>query len=405
MPSGLTLFQIGGMSLPFPRSELHDTYNNQTKGQNTDLYSSMNPLVLDTQYLQKERSLKYKALAFDLRNFNFEWADNYMRQVVGKPIPVIAYILHGIESKRFGCNCMCSIGKDCCGITFVQAIGIIKSVDGLNDRDWAKPRDFGFTLELVTPWRGLDLLKWRYGSGGLNSSVAPISIEEIIVKSTGIRTISKYGYAQESLPPNCSSFFKDCKVCNSSFAPIVFDDECNHLYDIQALKSRIHSGCCENENCCVGKVGNVIEAANRGVAYDVGLDSTYWNAPPLSMYIFRGVAGETISITTRGTDSLLIPITRRTIIDIETTNEILSNKNILVVQETDLVIVGDFQYYNGRELLKNSMIVRDGEVLDVQPIVSYPDYFPAMINPSGDAKVSAIGNFSSYDMAHYFRRW
>lgn len=391
MPSGLHLFQVGGISLPFPKNELTDSYSNQSKGKTTDFYSAMNPLVRDTQFLQKQRKLKYKALAFDLKNYNFEFADNYLRGIVGKPVPVISYVLHGTEAKRFGCSCRCNSGNDCCGLTFLQALAIVTDVDAINTKDWASPRDFGFSIELVSPWRGVDRLKWRYHNSAMNSQV------------TAIKT--NYDYGKETSLPTCAQFFKDCKECNSVFSPIVFDDDCRNIYDLEALSARLQSGCCEDNNCCVGNVGSVFEYATRGVAYNIDIDPNYWNAPPLSIYLLHGVRGGSPIITTRGTDSRLMPIIRRTVVDIPSTNEILAANNLASINESDLIVFGDFSYYNGTNLLNKAMIIRDEVALDVQPIITYPDYFPAMIHPAQDAKVSAMGDFDSFSMGHYYRRF
>lgn len=406
MPSGLVLHQVGGAVLAFPKSELTNSYGNTSRGKNTEFYSTMNPLVRDTQYLQKERKLKYKGFAFDLQNYSFESFDNYIRQIVGKPVPVIAYVLHDNEAKRFGCNCKCSTGKGCCGLTFMQAIAVITDVDNINEKDWASPRDFGFTIELVTAWRGIDRLKWKYGGASLNGTVTPITTTKSLVKAVSTRVTTNYDYAQETALPNCASFFQDCKVCNASFSPVVYDDECRHLWDIEALSWRLQKGCCESNSCCIGNVGFVMEGANRGVAYDLDINPDYWNVPPLSLYIFKGINGESdIKINSKGTDSRLAPISRQTVIDIATTNVLLANNGYSDIDDDDLVVVGDFSYYNGTELLKNSMIVRNGDAIDVQPIVRQPDYFAGMVHPSFDARVSAIGDFDGFDMAHYFRRY
>lgn len=391
MPSGFHLFQVGGISLPFPKNELTNSYSNQSKGKNTDFYAAMNPLVRDTQFLQKERKLKYKGLAFDLKNYNFEWADNYLRGIVGKPVPMIAYIIHGNEAEKYGCSCSCNRGKDCCGLTFIQALGIVTEVDGISEKDWASPREFSFGIELVSPWRGIDRLRWSYHNSGLNSQVTAIEVD--------------YDLAKETRLPSCAEFFKDCKECNSVFSPIVFKDDCKNIYDLEALRARLQLGCCENDNCCVGKVGSIIEYGLRGVSYDVDVEPNYWNAPPLSVYTLHGARGGSPIITTRGTDSRLMPIIRRTVVDIPTTNEILVANNLAAINENDLIVFGDFSYYNGTNLLNKAMIIRDEVALDIQPVITYPDYFPAMVHPAQDAKVSAIGDFDTISMAHYFRRF
>lgn len=391
MSAGLRIFQVGGMSLPFPKQTVTDTYGNDSQGKFTDFLSSMSPLVKDSQYLQKPRKIKASFLAVDMRFFHFEKADQYLRSIVGKPVPIIGYVVHGNESSMYSCDCGCYDSRGCC-LTFIQSIGVVTDVGELKEKDWSEPRQFDMSIELITWWRGLDTLKWRYNATVSSTTVVAIPPSE-----------DTFLGDEDQYPPSCEIFFANCNNCKGSFVPIVYND-CKYLYDPYYLEKRLGNSCCNSPKCCVGKSGFVVEGANMGVAYEPRMNYDYWTAPPLSIYVLSGITGNKAYINIKGTDSRLMPVRRSTKIDFEITNQILQANGYDILQETDIVVIGDFTFDKGDKILRNGMIIRDEEPLDIQPIMSYPDYFPAMLTPSFDAQVEIIGNIQSASMAHYFRR-
>lgn len=386
----LKIYQVGGTIVPLFQQELTNSYRNKSKGKEIELLSSMNPLIRDSQFIHETRDLKVSGYILDIARFKADWLEQMLRSYVGKPLPIIAYYVHNSHIQEFS-NCCDCYGNDECCVSFYQAIGIITQVDDLDESDWSEPLELTFSIDLVTHWRGLDPILWNWGSYPLTASNHPIQIS-----NTFINSINAF--------PSCAELFAACKDCVNGFYPIEYTT-LDHMVDTNYLNKRFCDYHCSS-GCCNGSYGQIFPNITSGSKHLLNkLQQRHWGMPPLSIYVFEGIEEDSqIKIGVRGNDGGIRTISRDTFIDIETTNEILIDNNLSVIDIYDKIIVGDITVNTENKILRNALIYRDGNFLDIQPVVYFPDLFPAMIYPSDNAQFFATGNFGSLTAAHFFRK-
>jgi hypothetical protein len=400
MATNLVLYQVSQVALHMHVESIVADYKIDSRGKTIDPLGSMKPLVQDTPFLFKPRKIKYEATIVNTRYTRADEQVEELKKLVGVTVPVFGYIADDIYESSTHNNfcCACEGCSPECTIDFLQCVGMITSFDSSRVRDIRQPQKVKFELELHTFWRGIDNVQWDFGGSAGTYRPAPI------VTDITANNINTY----KSLIPDCGSLascIKDCKAflfrqvdnClwrfSSTMFPLIVDQS-----------ATIANG--DIINCNATEIAQSFTTTNNSDRVAITYDSTFWNAPPLSIYLVSAFgANTTVTIDVTDKPNGLLRDNRETVVDITATNTILTGLGLTELDDTtDVLVLGDFKLVgdNGR-VIRNSAILRSGVLIeDAQPVVTFDGYFPAMLFSTPTAKIGVVN--ATIDHIHFYRK-
>lgn len=131
--------------------------------------------------------------------------------------------------------------------------------------------------------------------------------------------------------------------------------------------------------------------------HNIFIDKKRWNAPPHSVYYFKGLnTTGSLTINVVKTKNLYNKVTEVTQVDLSELDTLLGDSGYTGLLPTDILIIGETTPSPG-------FVYRDGVVLNVVPSVTYPSTYPADLEV-GDNTVY-ISGYSQAAWRHTFRRF
>lgn len=186
---------------------------------------------------------------------------------------------------------------------------------------------------------------------------------------------------------------------------LVYQDNGEWVENNSDLNFKIYAEEIEYQAClcdnCFGPSFEYISETIKNSFVKIDGIQDFWNAPPLSIYYLRFVENG-FTIRTSGSDGAFFNQSFDTIFDLNATNTILADNGYPAIDHSDIIVLGDFSVRLGNKLLKNQIIIRGGAILPVQPVISYPNYFPGMLLNSASGYV--VLGAEAHSSIHFFRR-
>lgn len=388
----LKVYQIGAMTLALKTPDLIDSPSYGGNLEGVRPFSAIEDIARDMQFRgQKNRDVKISMYLSDMANYKADGLYQYLLSIIGKPVPIIAYIVHDNLYQTLGDCCTCLPQNNCC-LTFLMATGVITRVPELKQRDWANPPEMNLTIEIYTYWQPLNRMFWKWQESNSFLTIQPQTPNLEMVESWSL--------------PTCESLFRRCLVCGRGFVPIQYTSY-DFIYDPDFMELMLCVDECNcGGDCCTGKEGVLFRDSTSGIKNYLNMKSEYYNAPPMPRYVINGINDDTdIVINTTGTDSGLSYQRIESRILISRTNEILIANGYSALNTNDKIIVGDFTFNVNNAPIRNALIIKNGIVLsNVQPVVSSESSYCGYIIPANDASFAIYGNFNSYHALFQFRR-
>lgn len=385
----LQVYQIGNLVLPSYKQELLNSYSTSSRGKLSESLSSPKFYTRNTRYMYDERKMTVTFYMMDAGHINADEAEQVLRSYVGIQLPIIAYdVKEHIYEQYTNTNCTNCSDDKCC-IVFLQSLATITSVSELQEEDWATPRTITVDITLNTFWRGLDTALWYYGNYGFFQ--VNINSDQNELEFTSL--------------PDCGTFLNPYQRDYRSFMPKIYTDYL-FMYNHDYLNDSItREGGCYSGNCDNAKFVDGQAYAKLGAKYTIGMNNKFWSAPPLGIIILSSFYDNSnVIIKNTWQEAGMYNIQRQTTIDIDSTNTALVDNGYSILDENDTIVIGDVAYSKDSKSYRNGFIIRNNDVLNVQPYVVYPDFYPAMVAPSANSTITCFGNIGQFSYSYYFRR-
>ncbi len=378
----MRIFQVGDVALPFWKQKLTDSYSSNKRGDILSPLFSHRHINGSRKYLHEVSTIDFEGYLTDTLNSFGNKHEALLRSYVGTTVNIIAYEMLYDNYNDFEsccgrtCNATFNASNNC--VIWLVNSGVINNVLVEPNDDENLPKTLSFEIELLDFWKPLSSYFWDFGTTNMQSFV--FQNPEDVLKT--------------SYPTNFN-LFQTCNRYCMGFSPRYFENY-EFLYDKDYLHLASYEGC---GTCCLDTY--ISDSHTHNFTDLIDIDNNYWSAPPLSIYIFEGF---------NDTQDIYIRITNyrnemaETYIDIDATNTLLVANGYSILDNNDKIVIGDIEHNTGNNILRKSLIFKNGIITNIQPVMSYPDYFPAMIEPAKDTELSVFSSVDIVSYAHYFRR-
>lgn len=362
----MRIFQIGNIPLPRLRDKVSEDY--VIKGNfKTEKIARNNIIIISSnKYIFNIREVAFKASLIGSLNRQYKGLVNSLNQYIDRKVPIIAYDYVDDEYNVFAKNKSKLIQWYICE-------GSITNVKVANDSEQQNPKILTANIKLITYWESLSEYFWDYGYYNQKNSYY-----------TDINTINR------SYFPETTNYFNFCGNDCEGFRPVVVKDFYK-TFDLSYLNYF------SSEN-------SIVNTDNKR-NYNFDVDIEKWNMPLKSVHIFEGFnSNSDIYIDTNCYNGINEQETKRTRVDVNKTNNLLTSNGYSILDSNDKIIIGDFEFINNNNVIRNTAIIKNGFLINIQPYVVYADYFPAMVTPSSPIKIDVITDVTSYYNFHIFRK-
>lgn len=358
------IYQVADVSLHFhqnvPDHKLSDS------GKSLELAFSPALARPPVQYMVKPRTQKLDGMVLSNCSETFYETINRLNRLIGLEIDLIGYNLwdHCLDNSCCSC-CACSPPGKSCQIIWLHNRGVLKDVN----YEGKKSNEISLTIEMNSFWKTINNAIWAF---------MPIR------KYRTLETLEFNASTFATALPDCETIFNSCDGC-WQWVKRVYSSELP-MYDpttFQTLLDELRPGYPK---------GYRVHDWDSGYKYkNVFIDEGIWNAPPLSVYQFRGVEDRsTLEFTVRRTNAVWTSREDTIIIDLNGFNTRLVAAGLAPVSIGDRIVVGDVRPLPGLLIRANGTIV-DSVLIPV----TYTGLWPGMLEP-GENEI-LFGNAESFD--------
>lgn len=360
----IRLYQVGDVSMHLHHDP--EDYKLSDSGKSLELAFSPRLARPQTQYMPKPRTVKIDGILLDNCSETQHETKNRLNRLIGLETDFIGYVAwdHCVDSSCCSC-CACSTPGHSCQLIWFHNRGVLKDVS----LKGTKANEITLTVEHNSYWKTINNAIWEF------------------VPFRKYRTLETLTFDSTNFVkplPDCETIFNACDGCwqwvkRVYSTPIPMYDPATYLSIVDELRPGYPKG-------------YRIHDWDSGTKYkNVWIDEAIWNAPPLSIYQFRGVEDRsTLEFTVRRTNAVWTSREDTVIIDLDGLNTRLVADGLLPISAGDRIVVGDVRHLPG-------LVIRaDGTIVDtVQIPVSYSGLWPGMLE-TGENEI-LFGNAESFD--------
>lgn len=337
-----TIYQIGKHRLHIHDESLTHEIPYESRYKSTELLRSPYFMTQTGRWMFKEMSLKISGTLVDVKDFaTAEQVAQVLRSEIDVINDVIAYEIY---SSKVPGQCACQLGND--DLIWLHNLGIIRSVDVVKT-DAFEPAELRLEMEFLSFWEPLNLLIWYWGF----TPEIPLDPAD---QSGPYRNLV-------SITPTANQVFNPRNRQLSMWVRRNFIDY-KFLYDPLSWE------------ICRKPEFSVSRTWVPGGWYTADFSKYDWGAPPHVMYAFTKLL-TTGDITIRVLREQGWSRTEETLtLSLDQLDSDLSDAGYSGLLPRDQVLLGDVTRLPG-------YVRRDGELLNISPLVSYSSYWPGMLYP------------------------
>lgn len=375
-------YQLGDVVLHFhgdiPDHKLSDS------GKSLELGFSPRLARPNTQYMPKPRMVKLDGIILSNCSETYYETVNRLNLLVGLETDLIGYVLwsHCIDNGCCSC-CACSAPGKTCEVLWFHNRGTLKNVS-LKGRD---SNEVSIDIEMNAYWKTINNAIWEF------------------VPFRNYRTLETLTFNASNFAtplPDCATIFGACDGCWQWVKRIY--DTVVPLYDptiYQTLLDELRPG--------YPKAYRVHDWDSGSKIDTIWIDKGIWNAPPLSVYEFRGIDDmSTIEFEVTRTNAVWTNQVSTVLINISGLNTRLVALGLSPIGAGDRIVVGDVRPLPGLVIRANGTIV-DNVLIPI----TYGGFWPGFLEPGENRIRFGVGqSFSGYGVGdqafshyHIYRRF
>lgn len=396
------IYQFSDLPLVLRNQAINMDYSTSASGDVNSFLFSHRKYSQSDKYITDPIEITFEGTLINEGILNINSLEQRLRALVGFPDNLICYLLPN-DYPSFLDGCVCENGCGC-ELIWVSVYAKLKEVSIETEDDYST-RKLTLIFSLLENFAPLNPLYFKF-DGILNQSL------DILPTPSNSENFKS---ALNSFP-SCEELFSEGGCLGCKFFTNKQYDFFTLNFNTQFWEAASSLGCFNYYS-----LGNdFFTVPTNGLNEQFQIDKDVWSGLPHSIYAFRS----TLEIPDTVTLNIKVKYNNGNALKEEVTSIDFSKLNLLMNDlgygnfgssiSSDVLYLGNINYFYNSQIYRPSFVTRDGVVLDnIHPLIRFPSFSPAQIySGENDVYVGAknsVGtfpNFGGFEMAyfHSFRR-